>query len=91
MELKYPSPDRVVIRPIQDPQKTRGGIIIPDMAQKKPQLGTIVINGPGTMQDPTALKKGDKVLYNKHRGTDIVMEGEKLVSVREEDVILIYR
>ena len=87
-----PLEDRVLLKPMEAEQKTAGGIIIPDNAKEKPQKGEIVAVGPGKMNDKgqrieMTLKKGDKVLYGKYSGTEITIEGEDYLILRESDVL----
>ena len=87
-----PLHDRVVVRRIDADQKTAGGIIIPDTAQEKPQEGEIVSVGPGVRNDhgqlvPTELKAGDRVLFGKWSGTEVKIDGEDLLIMKESDVM----
>ena len=87
-----PLHDRVVVRRLTAEEKTKGGIIIPDTAKEKPQHGEIVAAGPGARGDDgkvTALdvKAGDKVLYGKWSGTEVKIEGETLLIMRESDLL----
>ena len=87
-----PLHDRVVVRRVESEAKTKGGIIIPDTAKEKPQQGEIVAAGPGARGDDgkvTALdvKAGDKVLYGKWSGTEVKIEGETLLIMRESDLL----
>jgi chaperonin GroES len=87
-----PLHDRVVVRRIDADHKTAGGIIIPDTAQEKPQEGEIVSVGPGARNDrgelvPTELKTGDHVLFGKWSGTEVKIEGEDLLIMKESDVM----
>jgi chaperonin GroES len=89
-----PLEDRVLLKPMEAEQKTAGGIIIPDNAKEKPQKGEIVAVGPGKMNDKgqrieMTLKKGDKVLYGKYSGTEITIEGEDYLILRESDVLAV--
>jgi chaperonin GroES len=93
MNLK-PLADRVVIKPAEAEEVSKGGIILPDTAKEKPQQGEIVAVGPGKIADNGELikpqvKKGDKVLYGKYSGTEITIEGEEYLIVRESDVLAI--
>jgi chaperonin GroES len=86
--------DRVLLKPMEAEQKTAGGIIIPDNAKEKPQKGEIVAVGPGKMNDKgqrieMTLKKGDKVLYGKYSGTEITVDGEDYLILRESDVLAV--
>ena len=87
-----PLHDRVVLRRIEDDSKTAGGIIIPDTAAEKPQQGEIVAVGPGARDDDgnvTALdvETGDKVLFGKWSGTEVKIEGEDLLIMKETDIM----
>jgi chaperonin GroES len=87
-----PLHDRVVVRRIDADHKTAGGIIIPDTAQEKPQEGEIVSVGPGARNDrgelvPTELKSGDHVLFGKWSGTEVKIDGEDLLIMKESDVM----
>ena len=91
MKLR-PLHDRLLIRPLDAEEKTAGGIIIPDTAKEKPMEGEIVAAGSGTKGDdgkvtPLDVKKGDRVLYGKWSGTEVKVDGEDLLSVRESDVM----
>ena len=87
-----PLNDRVVVRRIDADEKTAGGIIIPDTAQEKPQEGEVVSVGPGARNDrgelvPTELKAGDRVLFGKWSGTEVKIDGEDLLIMKESDVM----
>ena len=87
-----PLHDRVVVRRIEADQKTAGGIIIPDTVKEKPQEGEIVSVGPGARNDrgelvPTELKAGDRVLFGKWSGTEVKIDGEDLLIMKESDVM----
>jgi len=89
-----PLADRVLVRPLEAEQKTAGGIIIPDNAKEKPQHGEIIAAGPGKIAEngekiPMSLKKGDKVLYGKYSGTEVTVDGEEYLIVRESDVLAV--
>jgi chaperonin GroES len=89
-----PMEDRVILKPMEAEQKTAGGIIIPDNAKEKPQKGEVIAVGPGKMSEKGAkiemsLKKGDKVLYGKYSGTEITIDGQEYLIVRESDVLAI--
>lgn len=93
MKLK-PLNDRVVVRRVEEEQKTAGGIIIPDTAKEKPIQGEILSVGNGkVMEDgsrrPLDVKAGDRVLFGKYAGTDIKVEGEELLIMREDDILAI--
>jgi len=87
-----PLHDRVVLRRIEDDNKTVGGIIIPDTAAEKPQQGEIVAVGPGARGDdgnitPLDVQTGDKVLFGKWSGTEVKIEGEELLIMKESDIM----
>ena len=87
-----PLSDRIVVRAHEAEEKTASGIILPDTAQEKPQIGEIVEVGPGKINDSgqltkMSLKKGDKVLYGKYSGTEVNVEGEDLLIMRETDIL----
>lgn len=87
-----PLHDRVVVRRIDNDEKTSGGIIIPDTAQEKPQEGEIVAVGPGTRDDDGELvaldvKAGDRILFGKWSGTEVKLEGEELLIMKESDIM----
>ncbi len=87
-----PLQDRVIVKRLEEEQKTAGGIIIPDTAKEKPQKGEIIAAGPGKRQEDGKLvaldvKAGDKVLFSKYAGTEIKVEGEELLIMREDDIM----
>ena len=87
-----PLHDRVVVRRIEADTKTAGGIIIPDSAQEKPQQGEIVAVGPGGRDEsgkliPIDVKVGDKVLFGKWSGTEVKIDGEDLIIMKESDIL----
>ncbi len=93
MKIK-PLADRVVVKPLEETEQKKGSIIIPDTAKEKPQQGEIVAVGPGKMSDEgkpvkMELKKGDKVLYGKYSGTEVTVDGEELLIMRESDVLAV--
>lgn len=86
-----PLADRVIVKPMAAEEKTKGGIILPDTAQEKPIEGTIIAVGPGRITDEGKeikmnVKEGDKVLYGKYGGTEINIEGEEYLIMREADI-----
>ena len=89
MNIK-PLADRVLVQPAPAEEKV-GGIIIPDTAKEKPQRGTVVAVGDGTTDDPMVLKDGDTVLYGKYSGTELEVEGEKYLMMRQSDVLAIVK
>jgi chaperonin GroES len=87
-----PLHDRVVVKRLEEDTKTKGGIIIPDTAQEKPMQGTIIAVGPGGRDEagkliPIDLKKNDKVLFGKWSGTEVKIDGEDLLIMKESDVM----
>ena len=89
-----PLHDRVVVKRIEEEQKTKGGIIIPDTAKEKPKEGKVVAVGKGKVTEdgklqPLDVKKGDRVLFNKYSGTEVNVDGEEHLIIREEDVLAI--
>ena len=87
-----PLHDRVVVRRIDAEQKTKGGIIIPDTAQEKPVEGEIIAAGPGTLTEQGTLraldvKAGDRVLFGKWSGTEVKIDGEDLMIMKESDLL----
>ncbi len=88
MNIK-PLADRVLIKPAPAEEKTVGGIIIPDSAKEKPLRGEIVAVGNGTKDEEMVLKPGDHVLYGKYAGTELELDGEKYLIMRQSDVLAI--
>lgn len=84
-----PLADRVLVLPAPAEQKTAGGIIIPDTAKEKPQKGTVVAVGPGKKDEPMTVKVGDAVLYGKYSGTEMQLDGETYLIMRESDIFAI--
>jgi chaperonin GroES len=89
-----PLHDRVIVKPSEPEEVTKGGIIIPDTAKEKPQQGEIIAVGNGRITDegkvlPLQVKVGDKVLYGKYSGTEINIDGEEFLMMRENDVFAI--
>ena len=87
-----PLHDRVVVRRIEEDERTKGGIIIPDTAKEKPQQGEIVAVGPGARDEKGALvaldvKPGDRVLFGKWSGTEVKIDGEDLLIMKESDIL----
>ncbi|MGL5317134.1 MAG: co-chaperone GroES [Bacteroidales bacterium] len=82
-----PLADRVLVRPAAAEEKTIGGIIIPDSAKEKPLKGEVLAVGNGTKDEEMILKAGDMVLYGKYAGTEIEIEGEKLLIMKQSDVL----
>jgi len=87
-----PLGDRIVVKPIKREETTKGGIILPDTAKEKPQEGEVIAVGPGRLTDDGTriemeVKKGDKVMYAKYAGTEIKLDDEELLILRESDVL----
>ena len=87
-----PLHDRVVVRRVESEEKTKGGIIIPDTAKEKPQEGKVIAVGKGKVNDdgkltPLDVKVGDKILFGKYSGTEIKMNGEEHLIMREDDIL----
>jgi chaperonin GroES len=93
MKLR-PLHDRVIVKRIEEEEKTSGGIIIPDTAKEKPQEGKVIAVGKGKILDsgkvmPLAVKKGDRILFGKYSGSDIKIDGEEHLIMREDDILAI--
>jgi chaperonin GroES len=84
-----PLHDRVIVKPAPAEEKTAGGIIIPDTAKEKPQRGVVIAAGPGKKDEPMSVKAGDTVLYGKYAGTEIQIESDDLLIMRESDILAI--
>ena len=87
-----PLGDRVLVKRVEEESKTKGGIIIPDTAKEKPQEGEVVAAGPGARDDsgnvqPLELKAGDKILFGKWSGSEVKVDGEDLLIMKESDVL----
>lgn len=93
MKLK-PLNDRVLVKRLEGEEVTKGGIIIPDSAKEKPMKGEVVAVGPGKVGDDgkkvkMTVAKGDKVLFNKYAGTELKIDGEEFLVMREDDILAI--
>lgn len=93
MKLK-PLADRVIAKPLEEEDKSPGGIILPDTAKEKPQRGKIIAAGPGKVDDrgervKMEVKVGDVVLYGKYSGTEVKVDGDELLIMRESDILAI--
>ena len=91
-----PLQDRVIVKRVKEEEKTKGGIIIPDSAKEKPLEGKVVAVGDGKMGDDgkvraLAVKAGDKVLFGKYAGTEIKVDGEEMIILREDDILAIVK
>ena len=89
-----PLHDRLLVRRIEEKETVKGGIIIPDTAKEKPQEGEVIAAGSGKLLDngnivPLAVKAGDKILFGKYSGTDIKIDGEEYLILREDEVLAI--
>jgi len=92
--LVRPLYDRVVVKVLEQEEKTRGGIVLPDTAKEKPQKGEVIAVGPGAVRDdgtrvPPEVKAGDKVLFAKYAGTEVKVDGEELLILRESDILAV--
>ena len=87
----FPLADRVAIRPMEETDTMKGGLYIPDTAKEKPIQGDVIAVGPGRMEKgekvPMELKVGDRVVYGKYSGTQVELEGEEIILIKEADVI----
>lgn len=88
MKIK-PLSDRVLIQPNPAEEKTAAGLIIPDTAKEKPLAGKVVAVGPGTSEEKMEVKVGDQVLYGKYAGTEVTVEGETYLIMRQSDIFAI--
>lgn len=92
-QLKFrPLQDRILVRRLTEEQKTKGGIIIPDSAKEKPQEGEVMAVGNGKLLEtgkiqPLDVKIGDKILFSKYTGSDVKIEGDEYIIMREDDVL----
>jgi len=87
-----PLQDRILIKRLDEEEKTKGGIIIPDTAKEKPQEGKVIAVGAGKVNEdgklqPLEVKKGDRVLFSKYAGTEVDLDGEEHLIIREDDVL----
>ena len=87
-----PLQDRVIVQRLEEEEKTKGGIIIPDTAKEKPQQGKVIAVGKGKVNDegkviPLDVKTGDKILFGKYSGSEVKIEGEEYLIMREEDIL----
>ena len=91
MKLR-PLGDRILVKRIKEEEKTKGGIIIPDTAKEKPQEGKVIAVGPGARDEsgkvhPLDLKKGDRILFGKWSGTEVKIDGDDLLIMKESDIL----
>ena len=89
-----PLDDRVVVEAVEAEEKTKGGIVLPDTAKEKPQIGKVIAVGEGKLLDsgkraPLSVKKGDKVLYGKYSGTEVAVSSKEYLIMRESDILAI--
>ena len=87
-----PLQDRILVKRLDEEEKTKGGIIIPDTAKEKPQEGKVIAVGGGKVSEdgkvlPLDVKKGDRVLFSKYSGTEVTLDGEEHLIIREDDVL----
>jgi chaperonin GroES len=87
-----PLQDRVIVKRLEEEEKTKGGIIIPDTAKEKPQEGKVIAVGKGKLTEegkliPLDVKAGDRILFGKYSGTEVKIEGEEHLIMREEDIL----
>jgi len=93
MTMRFtPLHDRILVRRIEEQETTKGGLIIPDTAKEKPQEGEVLAVGKGKLKEdgkviPLDVKKGDRILFGKYSGTDIVVDGDDLLIMREDEVL----
>jgi len=91
-----PLEDRILVKPLEAEEKSKGGIILPDTAKEKPQEGKVIAVGKGKVNEggkliPLEVKEGDHVLYSKYAGTEIKIDGEEHLIIRQEDVLAIIK
>ena len=90
-----PLQDRILVKRVDEEEQTSGGIIIPDSAKEKPQDGLVVAVGPGKVLESgeiskPGVKKGDRILFSKYAGTDVNVDGDEHIIIREDDVLAIW-
>jgi len=93
MQVK-PLRDRVLVKRLEAEEKTKGGIVLPDTAKEKPKMGEVIEVGPGNLSEegkrqPLQIKKGDKVLFESYAGTEVKIEGEEYLIMKEDDILAI--
>lgn len=93
MKIK-PLNDRILVARVEEEQKSKGGIIIPDTAKEKPQEGKVVEAGPGKLDDSgkrisIQVKKGDRILFSKYAGNDVKIDGKEYIFMREDDILCV--
>jgi chaperonin GroES len=89
-----PLADRVLVKPLPREEVTKGGIVLPDTAKEKPQDGEVIAVGPGRVDDkgnrvPLEVKKGDTVIYAKYAGTEVKLDGDEYIILRESDILAV--
>ncbi len=89
-----PLSDRLVVKALEETEEMRGGLYIPDTAKEKPQQGKVLAVGPGRVTDegnklPMEIKEGDTILYGKYSGTEVTVDGDEILIIRESDVLAI--
>jgi len=88
-----PLADRVVVRPLEDTEQKKGGLFIPDTAKEKPQQGEVIAVGPGAMEEgkriPVEVEVGQKVLFGKYSGTEVTIDDNKLLIIKQSDVLAV--
>lgn len=88
-----PLEDRVVVKPIEVEEKTKGGLVLPDTAKEKPQQGEVIAVGPGRFEDgqriPMEVKVGDRVIFSKYGGTEVKVEGEEFIILSHRDILAV--
>ncbi len=89
-----PLSDRVIVQPLQEEERTAGGILLPDTAKERPQQGKVVAVGPGRVNDEgkrleMTVKEGDRVVYAKYAGTEVVIDGEEYLIMSESDILAV--
>jgi chaperonin GroES len=92
MATLKPLSDRIIVKPLESEQTTAGGIVLPDTAKEKPQQAEVIAVGPGKVQDngkvaPMDISVGDRVYYGKYSGTEVKLNGQELVVLRQDDVL----
>ena len=93
MALK-PLGDRIIVRPVEAPERTKSGLVLPDTAKEKPQEGKVLAVGTGRLLEDGSvkaleIKNGDRVLYGKYAGTEVLVEGDDYLILREEDILAV--
>jgi chaperonin GroES len=90
-----PLQDRILVKRVEEEEKTKGGIIIPDSAKEKPQEGKVIAVGPGKILDTGKhsepdVKRGDRILFSKYAGTEVNVDGEEHIIIREDDILAVF-